>query len=213
MKIQIVFFTSVLLSTIMDAQELPTLYRNMYKTADSLKVCGKMTYMDTNALFRRIRLVRREDYTGLVNVAADYIAHLKYNEAAFTFNLMLRRYQYYNNIHPGDLSEGGANIMPDLIYDISQLVTLYLRADIDNFIVSTKLMLAYLESNDCRRCHTTKCKAAYDSVIKPCYEVVADLELKKVQYGEQWAEERKSIQSAIEKAIEVDSSKNINSEH
>src|SRR6187402_808622 len=119
-----------------------SLYRSVYKTADSLKKSGRITDLDT-AIFDKAKTLDKLHPMQYFESIPDYLKKEKFNEAAFLYYTGLMRYRYFNSVNPDYQESNDGALLASFLSVMGAPVNLYLKTDVDNFISILKKAIAY----------------------------------------------------------------------
>jgi hypothetical protein len=195
----LVFIT--IISTVSYAQEELKLYKNIYHTADSLLKIGQISAIDST-VFKKAKELGKKHPTAFFETSGDYLTQSKFNEAAFMYYLGLMRFRYYNSANPKYKPGGDGALLGSFSSILGEPINMYLRTDIDNFILILKMTTDYARENDFRFFSKEKDPKKYDTQIKSCSGIITELEDNKAKYREEWATERQTMEQTINEALE-----------
>jgi len=164
------------------------LYRQMFKTADSLKNIGQSSAIDTAEVYKLAKELDEKHPSEFFNAASSMLNESKFNAAAFLFYVGEMRFKYYNATNPNYQASGDGALYGSLNYVFGEPINMYLRSDIDNMIFILKMAFAYCALNDYAFHPKEKDIAKYDEIVsKMQSQLIGDLEANKLKYAEEFA--------------------------
>jgi len=199
-KLISLFILTLFISTFSYGQDELKLYKNIYRTSDSLKLTGNIKDIDSTIFKTAINLDKQHP-SKFFETSGELLAKAKFNEASFIYYLGLMRFRYYNSVNPDYQPSGDGALLGSLKYVMGEPVNMYLKTDIDNFISITKMTIEYYGKNDFTFYTKQKDIEKFNSQTKSYVELVTELETNKTKYTEQWDTERKTMEKNIDELI------------
>jgi len=197
--ISVLFFLTVQVC-VGQVEELQ-LYKNLYLTADSLNKLGRPFSIDSTTKIEVIKL-DKEHPSKYFEKAAELFKTNQFNDAAFLYYLGLLRYRYYNSVNPDYQASGDGALAASLQYVVGETINLYLRNNVDNYISALKFTTDYYKNNDYTFYSREKDIDKYNELFDNFSSLISDLETNKSKYKKEWDEERATMISNIDKAID-----------
>lgn len=180
------------------SQDQLKLYREIYKTSDSLKKSGHILDIDP-AVFEEAKKLDEQHPSKYFETATAYLEKSKFNEASFLYFLGLMRYKYYNSANP-DYQEGNdIDVFASLKKVLGEPVNMYLKTDISNFITIVKYATDYYKENDFAFFPKSKNPEKYDIQLNLCLKLKTQLENNKEKYTNIWNAEIKKMKVTLNK--------------
>ena len=194
------FILTLFISIFSYGQEELKLYKNIYRTSDSLKLIGHIKDIDST-IFKTANKLDKQHPLKFFETSGELLLKAKFNEASFIYYLGLMRFRYYNSVNPDYQPSGDGALFGSLKYTMDEPVNMYLRTDIDNFISIIKMTIDYYGKNDFTFYTNQKDIEKFNLQTKSYLDLVTELETNKTQYSEQWDAERKTMEKNIEELI------------
>lgn len=177
------------------------LYKNLYKTADSLNKLGKPFSIDSTTKIE-VKNLDKEHPSKYFEKAAELFKTNQFNDAAFLYYLGLLRYRFYNSVNPDYQASGDGALAASLQYAVGETINLYLKNNVDNFISALKFTTDYYKNNDYTFYSRQNNIDKYNKLFDNFSSLITDLETNKDKYKKDWDEERKMMITNINKAID-----------
>jgi len=194
----LVFTTSASFGQIEQLQ----IYKNLYRSADSLNKLGRL-YSADSGIIRQVRLLDKEHPANYFEAIGDLMKSSKFDDAAFLYYLAVLRYTYYNEVNPKYQASGDGAVLSSFKYIIGESINLYLKTNVDNFVSVLKASGDYFAKNDYAFYPKAKNPAKYDTLATGYAALIKDLETNKEKYRKQWDEERNQLMIGIERQIDA----------
>jgi hypothetical protein len=194
----LVFTTSTSFGQIKQLQ----IYKNLYRSADSLDKLGRL-YSPDSGIIGQVRLLDKEHPAKYFETIGNLMKCSKFDDAAFLYYLAILRYSYYNAVNPDYEASGDGALLSSFKYIVGETVNLYLKTNLDNFVSVLKASGDYFAKNDYAFYPKAKSPAKYDTIATRYALLIEDLETNKEKYRKQWDEERSRLMTAIEKQIDA----------
>jgi hypothetical protein len=134
--------------------------------------------------------------------AGELLKTNQLNDAVFLYYLGVLRYKFYNSANPDNKASGDGAAAASLQYIFGEIVNLYLKNNIDNFIAALKFTTDYYKNNDYTFYSKQKNIEKYNKVSGNFLGLIKDLETNKNKYKKQWDEERRTMIKNIDQAID-----------
>jgi hypothetical protein len=177
------------------------LYKNLYKTADSLNKLGLPFSIDSTTKIE-VKKIDKEHPAKYFERAAELFKTNQFNDAAFLYYLGILRYKFYNSVNPDYQASGDGALAASLQYVVGETINLYLKNNVDNFISALKFTTDYYKNNDYTFYSKQKNVEKYNKLFDNFSSLINDLETNKSKYKKEWDEERNLMITNIDKAIE-----------
>jgi len=194
----LVFTTSASFGQIEQLQ----LYKNLYRSADSLNKLGRL-YSTDSGILEQVRLLDKEHPTKYFETIGYLMKGSKFDDAAFLYYLAVLRYSYYNAVNPQYEASGDGALLGSYKYIIGETVNLYLETNVDNFVSVLKASGDYFAKNDYAFYPKAKNPAKYDTFAIGYPGLIKDLETNKEKYKKQWDKERNQMMTSIDRQIDA----------
>jgi len=175
--------------------------KNSYNTFDSISKLG-IVYSPDSLMLKKVKQLDKEHPSEYFNAVGKLINELKYNDAAFLYYVGVLRYKYYNAVNPDYQASGDGALLGSLKYVMGEPINMYLKTNIDNFILILKLSGEYFTNNDYEFYSKTKNIEKYNTLAKGYDTLIKDMETNKEKYKTEWEAEKKVMIENIDKAIE-----------
>jgi len=172
------------------------IYNKIFKTADSLKVLGKVGYMDSDSLFIKIKETEKKHPYAFVELIEEYILKSKFNEASFVYFLSFMRIGYYNDVNNNYNERTLFNLLTN---NYGGYINHYLRTDIDNYISIMKMAIKYYLNNDYTFFSKENNIEKFNLQTVTLNNFILDFEKNKVKYQKDWKTERIRMEEEIKK--------------
>jgi hypothetical protein len=202
MKRLVLTFAFFILATFCFGQteQLET-YKKLYATADSLNKLGKLFSIDSTTI-KNAKSLDKQHPVKYFEEVGELIKHEKYNDAAFVYYLGLLRYRYYNSVNPKYQASGDGALAASLQYVVGDPINLFLKTNIDNFTSTLRFASDYYLQNDYKFYPRMKNPAKYDDIGRGFSNLIEDLKTNRAKYEKEWGEERITMITNIDKAID-----------
>lgn len=177
------------------------IYKNLYKTADSLNSLGRPFSIDSMTKVE-VRQLDNEHPAKYFEKAVELIKTNQFNDAAFLYYLGMLRYRFYNSVNPNYEASGDGALAASLHYVVGETINLYLKTNVDNFISGLRLVTDYYKKHDYFFYSRQKNIVEYNKQFDDFLGLIKDLEENREKYKSEWDEERSAIIKNIDKTIE-----------
>jgi len=176
------------------------LYKKMYAYADSINKTDEAGVLmkEGLAIADSCDKLHPASYYGSVGEQMQ-LSH--FNEAAFLFYIANLRYRYYNASNPGYSPSGDGALAASMSYVFGEMVGMYLKTNVTNFIAILKKSVDWCETHDYPFFPRSKSPDKYAQQIAALKKAIADLETNKVKYQATWDAERKKMEFGFDEAI------------
>lgn len=177
------------------------LYKNVYKTADSLNKLGSPFSIDSTTNLE-VKELDKEHPAKYFEKAAELFKTNQFNDAAFLFYLGVLRYRFYNSVNPDYQASGDGALAASLQFVVGETINLYLKNNVNNFISALKFTTNYYKNNDYTFYSKQKNIEKYNKLFDNFSRLIKDLETNKDKYKKEWDEERNLMIAKIDRAID-----------
>ena len=177
------------------------LYKNLYKSADSLNKLGKPFSIDST-INLEVKKLDKEHPAKYFEKAVELFKTNQFNDAAFLYYLGVLRYRFYNSVNPDYQASGDGALAASLQYEVGETINLYLKNNVDNFISALKFTTEYYKNNDYTFYSKQKNIEKYNKLFDNFSSLINDLETSKNKYKKEWDDERNLMITNIDKAID-----------
>ncbi|WP_394767074.1 hypothetical protein [Ferruginibacter sp.] len=177
------------------------LYKNLYKTADSLNKMRRLFSIDSITKIE-VKKLDKKHPAKYFEKAAELFKTNQFNDASFLYYLGVLRYRFYNSVNPDYQASGDGALAASLQYAVGETINLYLKNNIDNFISALKFTTDYYKNNDYEFYSKQKNIDKYNKLFDNFSNLISDLEKNKEKYKKEWDEERNLMITNIDKAID-----------
>jgi hypothetical protein len=191
-------FVAVLFATECYGQNEFEVYKRIYRTADSLKAIGRIRSIDTTSVLARVRVLDRKHPADFFMTSGQLFRDAKMNEAALVYLVGQMRYRYYNSANPNFKQGEDGALLGSFNALFNELMNMYLRTDVDNYLAIVKLTVSYCKKHDYKFFSRSKNIVKYDAQIRSINEMIHELETNKEKYQLTWMAERKALESKID---------------
>ncbi len=175
--------------------------KNIWRIADSLNALGKINRFDTTVC-KVAESLNSCHPVGYFSAAAKLMKESKFNEAAFLYYLGVMRYRYFNSVNPEYQASGDGALFGAMKNLMGNLINMYQRVNVDNFISVLKRATNYTAENDYKYFSRDKNIEKYNDVTQHWNTFIIDFEVNKEKYSEQWKMERIEYEKSIDTMIE-----------
>lgn len=195
---RLLFFICILLavSNNLTAQEEIAVYKRIFAYADSLsKAPQKGVVSDGVAAI--LTTLDKNTPVAFFEKTGELIKAGQFNDASFVFYVGYFRFEYFNATNPDyKPGEQEASVAANPVN--AQLINLFLRSDIDNFIKILDRTKNWLTNNDYQFNSKTKDVEKYNESITQLDTLISDFTANKEKYQTQWATEQTQTRKAIQ---------------
>jgi hypothetical protein len=197
-KILIIVF-SLFLNFVYGQIEQINEMKKLYTKSDSLKKLNKPFIISEEFKLTLVEL-EKEHPAKFFEKFNEYLVKDNYNECAFLYHLGVLRYSYFNSTNKKYEASGDGALFASLKYMTGEVISIYLKNDIDKYIEILNLVDDYVEKNDyafhSKKINIKKYKELeYD-------DLVTNLITNRTKFSEEWTTERKEMLENLNKSIE-----------
>lgn len=173
--------------------------KKLYSKSDSLKKISKPFVISQD--FKLILIdLEKEHPAKFFEKFNECLAEDKFDECSFLYHLGVLRYSYFNSTNKKYEPSGDGALFASLKYMTGEIISIYLKNDIDKYIEILNSVDEYVAKNDytfhSRKINTKKYnELKFDDLVK-------NLTTNKNKFSEEWATEKKEMLVNLEKMIE-----------
>jgi len=155
-------FLSIVIN--LKAQDEMVTYRKLFKYADSVSKTKQKIILDKGC-YINLSILDNKHPTEFFNEAGNLIKDSRFNSASFIYYVGYFRYRYYNLANPGYQPDGDGAIFNSLESVFGELINLYMRTNIDNYIIVLEKTKEWISTYDYNFFSKNKNPAKYQEQI------------------------------------------------
>ena len=130
----------------------------------------------------------------------EYLSQDKFDECSFLYHIGVLRYSYFNSTNKDYQAGGDGALFSSLKYMTGEIISVYLKNDIDKYVEILKAVDDYSENND-YTFHSKKIDLKKYKELK-FTELIKNLIDNKNKFNKEWPIERKEMIDNLDKAVE-----------
>lgn len=177
------------------AQTELDLYRNIYRSADSMKAAGLTAEFD-KSVYKKAQRLDKGHPAGFFEASGKLLNKGQFNEAAFLYYLGIARYDYFLSVKSKDDNPEGI-ALGALRSVLGEPVLTYLKTDIDNYITTLQHVIEYYKNNDARFFSRKEDPAKYNKELDVFTAMIKELKDNREKYVSEWREEEKKMRKVF----------------
>jgi len=172
------------------------IYKNLYRSADSLNKPGRL-YSADSSIIGQVRRLDKEHPAKYFDTIGNLMKHSRFDDAAFLFYLAVLRYSYYNAVNPEYQASGDGALLGSYKYIFGETLNLYLKTNVDKFVSVLTASGDYFAKNDYAFYPKAKDPVKYDAIATKYAGLIKDLETNREKYRKEWDEERNRLMTGL----------------
>ncbi len=186
----------VITSSNSKAQDEISIYKKLFAYADSLSKTEKKGVI-SREMSKALSILDKQHPSVFFDKSNNLMKSGKFNDAAYVYYVGYFRYRYFNLANPNYKSNEDGALFGSLNSITGELINLFLRTDIDNYIKILKNTKVWLTDNDYKFFSKTKSIEKYNDEISQLDTLIVAFSNNKQKFITQWAKEQIEIRKAI----------------
>jgi hypothetical protein len=174
--------------------------KKLIEYADSTNKLGEIGIL-SNDVFKIIETLDTQHPVGFFQKAGAYLELLQPNEASFLYYTGYLRYKYYNSVNPQYQIGNDGALFASLMAALQEPLTLYLRANVDNYIEILKKSSDWHLNHDYGFFSRDKNQEKYLEETNKIKSLISDLETNKSRRQLEWSAEQKVYLNNLDSII------------
>jgi hypothetical protein len=200
MKHKLLIFTLLILTNFAFGQMEQLIgLRNLYSKTDSLSKLKK-PFVITEEFKSTLIDLDKGHPAKFFEKFNEYLNKDKFDECSFLYHLGVLRYRYYNATNKDYQASGDGALFSSLKYMTGEIISIYLKNDIDKYIEILNSVDNYCENND-YTFHSKFINIEKYNELK-FVDLIKNLSENKNTFSEEWSKERKEMKDNLDKAVE-----------
>ena len=198
---KIVIFLSIIAFTANSyGQEMDiTKVKNWYVKTDSIKNLNRPFILDNDFKIKLFKLEKQHPAI-FFETFFEYLEKDKYDECAFLYCLGNIRYAYYNVTNKKYEPSGDGALFASLKYITGEIISIYLKNDIDKYIEILNSVNDYVKTN-VYSFHSKKIDFKIYNELQ-YNKLIDNLNKNRDKFIEEWTEEREKMIERLDESIE-----------
>lgn len=172
---------------------------NLYAKTDSIKAL-KNPFSISEEFKLKLTELERQHPSQFFEKFYEYINEDKFDESSFLYHLGVIRYSYYNSTNKNFEASGDGALFPSLQYITGEMISIYLKNDIDKYIEILDAVDSYAEKND-YTFHSKNIDLKKYNELK-FTELIKNLSDNKNKLKDEWSIEREEMKDYLSTALE-----------
>jgi hypothetical protein len=174
----------------------PEDYIKLYSIADSINEIGHPALVNKE-LVSQLHALDNQEPHNFFQIAGIMYEENKLDEAALLFQIAVLRYKYYLTQNPNYPPSDNWVTAESFQAVYREKINLYLKKNIDNYLIILKYAVRYHKENDYPICSKLKNDIQYNKVLETDSDLITEFEKNKEKYQQEWIAERKLKLSKI----------------